>query len=488
MTSSGYDKVPNYLLKGAEHMKFSLMTTLGWISAAALTTSPITSYASIILPEVEKTKYKDEIALRLNELDYFIRWTEFELSDIPRETWLTDEFTAEYTTMRRNIEAYCSLDMELNTPFQGQTFESWNDKSLEMLQRSLYCFKSMTTFSDSMNWFSETKKENDITDHLFYRLLNLLYELPKTQGHPLLLSFAQDLRDEYITYKEPMTYYYLTRLSEVNVDSELDGILNTYVDQMDFSDLLPPGFEYEPDDTVIESPPITSTPDTDKTENDAWDEMFDNIWEDAFNEGTTSTPQVPTVSTDEMASEIKRTTTETTISVIDGTCKKIQRVYEEDTLISEKELSLSSREKERCGRTEDIDWSTSQAAISEETFRSGTDVIYYRMGDGDWLRTNVRNQAEGLTFENWNTLLTTITYTHGVGSTQDGDTSLFVLEGKPLLVLPYESTQTLEQLNAFLLDAQLTLQLTDYQSVEAEKEQRQSNATNLDASTPIEAN
>lgn len=297
---------------------------------------------------------------------------------------------------------------------------------------------------------SALHQENDILDVLYLRLFNLVYELPKAQGHPIMTEFMKDIRDNFFRVSSSRFFRALIWFaSDYNPDKELSRTLSLYLHQLEYAGTDPgsqipdenlklPGEE----DIVDQTPPLTDFIDTSR---DDYEQIWDNAYKDAVaKEDQEDLGQIHTIQTPLVSREVLKT-----YAVKSGVCMEVTTTYENNRVVDKKMKEASKDNIYRCGDSSLLAGINTSSDTADDSLLNP--ILSYRYGeDGEWVHTSIKAKEGALSYSALSGLLSTISTELGSGYLQDHQRFLYILSNKPLYLEKYKNNRTIQELNEWL--------------------------------------
>ena len=347
------------------------------------------------------------------------------------------------------------------------------------LEDSSY-FKPTETLEIAMRMFQDLNigfhgdlsalhQENDILDVLYLRLFNLVYELPKAQGHPIMTEFMKDIRDNFFRVSSSRFFRALIWFaSDYNPDKELSRTLSLYLHQLEYAGTDPgsqipdenlklPGEENVVDNT----PPLTDFVETSRDD-------FEQVWENAYaevvaEEDKEDAGQHHAIESPSVSREVLKT-----YAVESGICMEVTTTYENGQIVDKKTKKADKENIYRCG---DSSLLAGITPSSDENSELLNPVLSYRYGkDGEWVHTSIKAKEGMVSYATLNDLLMTISTELGSGYLQDNQRFLFILSNKTLYLEKYKDKRPVEELNQWLKDNAIDLEFG--LNIESKEEQQ----------------
>lgn len=390
------------------------------IMAGLTFSQPILTVSATVIPveEVVKTKYSDEIKALFEEMEQIL------------------------------IE----LESEEDIYEAGKTKEY-----LEKLQELLPMFLMFNEI-DEENKFLIGRKEGDILDVLFGRTVNILYEIPMKQGHELIKDFAKNLRDAYFDTRYLAYADLLKTLIYNNPDSQLNALFSEYLDQLHVFATLGPDQEYDPDSIPEINAPSVTLPDFDL--NEELDKESDKKWDEYYQENNVDiTVSTSTGSSTPDKNNIyyapapsSKTTYNISYNVVGDKCVKSR-----ETLVNgkskgvETEIIPDNIAYEYCP-TDKFFYLYEGFSADEEAINSSENIqtIKYEYNGEAVKEINFSLKEDKISYQELIGILDMIVKEKSGKMAYDSNKTLYVLNGKPLLVYEYEKPMTIEEVNKLI--------------------------------------
>ena len=328
-------------------------------------------------------------------------------------------------------------------------------KSTETLEIALRLFVELNSSKGAE--VAQLHEENDMLDVLYLRLYNLLYHLPKAQGHPLMLEFMKDIRDSFLRVKGSQFFRALISYAyRTNPDKELEESLARYVLHLEHAGRG--GVTYIPDEDeplsieLNDETPIPVDPEEMGFEDleQAWSQAFEEVFKEELKENEQLTVQIPNMMGDKQDIQIN-------YELQDDQCLKIIQTYQNGKLIKKETEKISKADASTCGdfSAQDMESTSPKQEVDLS--------VYYRYGgkSSEWQKTSITlndDLQEHLTYSKLGKVLTDIATTHGLGSYEDGDRRLFVLDGKAFILNKYSEPRFLFEINEWLKEQAIPLE------------------------------
>ena len=307
---------------------------------------------------------------------------------------------------------------------------------------------------------AEAHQENDILDMLYLRIFNMVYELPKAQGHPLMSEFMKDIRDNFFRVSSSRFFRALIwYASENNPDKELSRTLSLYLHQLEYAGIDPGSTTPDEnlklpgeDDVIDETPPLG---DFDEIAKEDFENIWNNAYEDAIAEeekedlGNSYTSSIPSVERETLKS----------YRVENGVCMRITSTTENGKEIDRVSEKAPSGEIYRCGDSSLLG-NEPTLSDSEANLEFLNPIVSYRYGgeEGEWVHTTLKAKEGALSYAYLSDLLMTISSELGAGSLQESTRWLYILSGKPLYLEKYKEDWSIQEINQWLASKEIQLE------------------------------
>lgn len=438
--------------------KLKKMFLCGGLSTL-LVAQPLLSYAAIIeLPKEKPLKYSEELLQRFEDLKVCVLEAEVEIMGAKAPEGTTAKTCADV------MNEYGLSKKQTSDPIDSPY---WKDTT--ELQAAIDLFVKMGQEASGEDRQLKFEKVNDQWDMIFYRIFNMLYEIPKVQGHPMILDFSKQSRDVYLrhgkfTYFRNICYYFYHN----NPDKELTRDLLRYVYHLEESDYFIEIDEYIPDENSNvylpgEEIPSSGLPDDfvkpEDQEKEDLDQAWEETWEEIEKEEAEKNPPVVVP----LPQPIPYTETYTSYEVKGDVCMKIVSVVVDGVSQGATETKAPQSEAYNCGRLEDINWdfeSETDSELESENVEFVEPMVYYQYGKEDKLfSTNIVLGEPVFSYDTLVNVLRVIADEQGVGSLGGKERYLFAIGGLPLVLNTYEDTKTLDQVNKWLTSKKIPVQL-----------------------------
>ena len=422
--------------------------------------SPLMAYAGLPdLPKEEPLKYSDELKKRFEDLEVCVSEAE---TEILGETLTKDPLT----------KSCSDVANEYGLSWKVNENDSNYAKETAQLKASVDLFVKMGQEAGDEDRMLKFEKVNDQWDMLFYRIFNLLYEIPKVQGHPMILEFSKSSRDVYLrhgkfTYFRNICYYFYHN----NKDKELTRDLLRFVYHLEESDYFMDIDLYTPDENSnvylpgepIPGPEVPEdfvTPEEQEKEDleSAWEET----WEEIEKEELEENPPVVVPS----PKPIPTTETYTSYELEGNVCMKVVTVVVDGVSKGTTKTKATNSEKLNCRRVEDIIWDDFESTESTEELDENViefvkqEVVFYRMEkDGESYMTEIVSDYHLFDYDLLVDLLDVISSDHGLGSLGGDERHLFVIEGKALILNAFEGEKSVDEINQWLKEKGFSIEI-----------------------------
>lgn len=307
---------------------------------------------------------------------------------------------------------------------------------------------------------AELHQENDILDMLYLRIFNLVYELPKAQGHPLMTEFMKDIRDNFFRVSSSQFFRALIWYAdENNPDKELSRTLKLYLYQLEYAG-IDPGSEIPDENLKLpgESNIVDKTPGlTDFEETSRED--FSNLWNNAYEEAIAEEDKEDLGNHYEAAIPSVERETLKTYEVKNGVCMRITTTTENGKEIDRFSEKAPSGEVYRCGDSSLLG-NEPTLSDSEEVVDALNPIVSYRYGgdEAEWVHTTLKAKEGALSYSYLSDLLMTIASEFGAGSLQESNRWLYILSGKPLYLEKYKEDWSIQEINKWLASKEIELE------------------------------
>lgn len=449
--------------------------TMNWKSllsgflAVALVSQPILTQAVVIqLPKEVKVNYPKEFKEKIEDIKVCLSEAESKIYN----TVAIDEGEADsdHSTEPLEIETNCEsmvekyelneLDQMFLDKYEGS--DSPYIKETRELRIAMVLFIRLN--QDMHGEIAEKQTPDDMIDQALYRIFNLLYELPKAQGHPMIIDFVREVRDSFLNvirseYFKSVVYFFYHQ----NPDKELNTDLLRFVYHLEQAE--DSVVDYVPDeDMVVEVPqgPEITLPDSELPElnpdeqakedlDAAWEQELEKIEEEEEKEN----PPTLIVNDEPRIERIVYISYE----VKNDVCMKVTETYMNNKSQGKRWEKAPAAEAYNCGRLEDLVWDDEGVELQEDV-QTNQPMIYYQYGKEDkkW-PTNILLDTPVLEYETLVQVLRLIADEQGVGSLGGEDRYLFAIGGLPLVLNSYENTKSLEKINQWLISKKMPIQL-----------------------------
>lgn len=427
---------------------------------------PVLSYAALVeLPKEKPLKYSEALLQRFEDLKICVMEAEAKIMEANATEGKTEE----------NRPKTCSEVMEeygLEKTSSTEVVDSKYWKDVTELEAAIDLFIKMGQEASDEDRQLKFEKVNDQWDLLFYRIFNMLYEIPKVQGHPLILEFAKESRDVFLkhgkfTYFRNICYYFYHN----NPDKELTRDLLRFVYHLEESDFFMEIEDYVPDENsnvylpgeVIPSPELPDDfVDPEEQEEQDLEQAWEETWEEIIQEEEKENPPVVIPS----PKPIPHTETYTSYEVKGDVCTKVVSVVIDGVPQGTTQVAADASEAYHCGRLEDIGW---DVEVEDEEVDSINLVVHYRYGEEEELRsTDISLVDPVFDYETLVDVLRIISSEHGAGSLGGKERYLFAIVGKPLILTTFEEGKSLEDVNGWLKSKKIPIELTMVDPSESE--------------------
>lgn len=453
-----------------------LLTSL----ALTLTFNPIISYAALIqLPDkITNVKYPDEIQQLINDILFYVERAEAKILGKTSDSFdasLTLEQVDQIYQSYKNTNGQSVFKFIVSSDLENQNNAYYKDTHELELAMTMFLYLNNFLYGDVQ---SDLKQVNDVIDVTLYRIINLLYELPKVQGHPLILQFAKHSRDLYlfgyptgkfaeetgeeIVIRSPYFRNVVYFLEEANEDKELNEKLLRFVYHIEESDSFTPGTYIPNENSQVYFP--ESSPEVDvnvDSEQQAKDDL-ESIWDDFHEEKEAielaQNPPKPQT-TKKPINKSQRT--KTNYRLENDVCYRMTEIYSNGVLVDSKTEPLTLKKGETCGNNHDINWDEVEQQVKEST--ANDFYVRYRYGtETKFIKTNVLTETDSVTFKQALSILKSITSNYGTGYVSEESRSLFVLDGKAIILNQFEGQKTIPELQQWLNEQGIVIELKSY--------------------------
>lgn len=453
--------------------------TINWkpwvrgVLALTLVAQPVLTQAAVIqLPKEVKVNYPKEFKEKIEDIKICLLKAENKIYDTSvisnqkksqetEQIKVSEQSNTKEVSCESMIEKYELGDLDNIAPDELGEEASPYLKETRELRIAMALFLRLN--EDMHGEVAEKQTPDDMVDQALYRIFNLLYELPKAQGHPMIIEFVRDVRDSFLNvirseYFKSIIYFFYHQ----NPDKELSTDLLRFVYHVEQAEnVVTDGFV--PDEEMIVELPKTEitipeselpelTPEEQAKEDldYAWEQEIEKLEEEEKEEN----PPVLIMNEEPRIEQ----TVYVSYEVKNDKCMKITETYMNNKYQGKKSEVAPSEEAYNCGRLEDIDWDNE---LENEEVESTDPVIYYRYGSEDQLySTDVSLTDSFLDYDALVSVLRVISSEKGVGSLGGKERYLFTIVGKPLILSTFEEGKSLEDINNWLKSKKIPIELT----------------------------
>lgn len=456
--------------KGVEIMKINWKPWVRGVLALTLVAQPVLTQAAVIqLPKEVKVNYPKEFKEKIEDIKICLLEAEnkiydsLETSDKEKDLEKSKDSEkpiANNIHCESMIEKYELSDLDNIAPDEFKETNSPYLKETRELRIAMALFLRLN--EDMHGEIAEKQTPDDMVDQVLYRIFNLLYELPKVQGHPMIIEFVRDVRDSFLNvirseYFKSVVYFFYHQ----NPDKELTIDLLRFVYHLEQAEESVT--EYIPDENMevhLPSAPVITLPESqlpELTPEEQAKEDLDQAWEQEIEkieaEEKEEHPPVLIVNEEPRIEQ----TVYVSYEVKEDKCMKITETYMNNKYQGKKSEVAPSEEAYNCGRLEDIDWDNE---LENEDVEDTRPMVYYRYGnEEDLLPTDISLSEPLFDYETLVDVLRVIASEQGVGSLGGNERYLFAISGKPVILMNFEETKTLEEVNKWLTSKKVPIQL-----------------------------
>ena len=307
---------------------------------------------------------------------------------------------------------------------------------------------------DEEGEFVVGRKDGDLLDVLFARTVNILYEIPMGSGHPIIEEFATQLRDSYFEHRYLPYKHLLKTLIRSNPDGQLTDLFTKYDIQLDVFGSLPPDYEYNPDAIPeINSPGIT-LPDfsiqesTSETMKEEWKEEYADKGVNIDLGSASSSSNKPQVYASKPAN---RVTYDISYKVVGKKCLKTKtKIVNGKKQSTNSEVIPDNIAYNYCPTSYFADLYGGFQDDELIANSSQTHTLKYIYNEGKEREVSFLIEGENISYNQLISILDMIVKEQGGKIAYDKEKTLYVLDGKPLVVYQYEGDKSLEEVNKLI--------------------------------------